>query len=193
MDSNPCCCHIVGLQICISLRHSTALLHTRTYSILNYVTYMCTHVYALIVYEMLFYNMIYTHHSRININDLLNKFPIICNIQKCVEREREWECVRERKTALHFHSFVDLFHLVIWLLFFSHIHCVCVYLFWITQIYWDNVVVGNDYDDEEAEEQRRTLTRTHTHIYNTQWKLKTEFFKMHFYTSEKCINTIIYC
>lgn len=96
------------------VQHST---HIRTHNILNYVTCAMHRTHTQMGSPTLFYNMIYTHHSHININDLLNKFPIICNIRKCVEWGRAIGRGREKARArpMHFHSFVDLFHLDVFL------------------------------------------------------------------------------
>lgn len=114
---------------------------------------------------LLFYNMIYKHHSHININDLLNKFPIICYIRKCVEPASA-RCIFT--FFLRKHSFISYLSLVV------------------TWRYRDDVD-----DDEEKVKETKKRSKERRRTYATM-KINNRILLDALCTS-KCINTIIYC
>lgn len=116
---------------------------------------------------MLFYNMIYTHHSRININDLLNKFPIICYIRKCVETTSV-RCIFTFKKKIFYFVFIA----------------------WNSVLLWrDNV--DDDHDEEEEEEDEENNDKRRRRTYNTI-KINNEIL-WDVLCISKCISPIIQC
>lgn len=170
--------HHRSLDVYLVVQHSA---HIRTFNILNCVTYV--YLYHVNGVPMLFYNMIYTHHSRINISDLLNKFPIICNIRECVEWGRDRESERVSARPLHFHSFVDLFLLDV---FCFRIDCI---LFRKTHSYPE---IADDDDGEKEKEVENAIADPWAHTHSTPMEINNRILEDALYI-EKCISPIIYC